>query len=92
MLYEVITLCAMGLLDKKDGQYQTRPDLLAFLGADSSQSVLPMVKHAATIWTNWSNLTRIVTETGIANTKPARFQGEDQKAFIQAMHVVGRLP
>lgn len=84
-------LCAMGLLDKKDGQYQTRPDLLAFLGADSSQSVLPMVKHAATIWTNWLNLTRIVTETGIANTKPARFQGEDQKAFIQAMHVVGRL-
>lgn len=84
-------LCAMGLLDKKDGQYRTEPDLLAFLSADSSQSVLPMVQHAATIWTNWSNLTRIVTETGSANRTPARFQGEDQKAFIQAMHVVGRL-
>ncbi len=83
-------LTAMGLLIKQYGQYLTKPDLLPFLDAKSSQSVLPMVKHAATIWTNWSNLTRIVAETGRADKIPARFDGEDQKAFIGAMHVVGR--
>lgn len=84
-------LCALKLLVKKNGLYRTKPDLLAFLSSNSPQSVLPMVRHAATIWANWSNLTSIVTETGQADKLPARFQGEDQKAFIEAMHVIGRL-
>lgn len=84
-------LAAMGVLIKKDGQYQTDPGLLPFLSSPSPQSVLPMIKHAATIWKNWSNLTHIVTETGGAERTPGRFEGnEDQKAFIGAMHVVGR--
>ncbi len=83
-------LSAMGLLVKKDGKYLTEPDLLPWLNSHTPQSVLPMVKHAATIWTNWSNLTRIVVETGAADKTPARFDGDDQKAFIGAMHVVGR--
>jgi SAM-dependent methyltransferase len=83
-------LTAMGLLIKRDGRYLTDPGLLPLLNSNSSQSVLPMVKHAATIWENWSNLTRIVTEKGIADRIPARFDGEDQTAFIGAMHVVGR--
>lgn len=83
-------LAAMGLLIKKDGQYRTESDLLPLLTSNSPQSVLPMVKHAATIWKNWSNLTHIVTEAGRADRIPARFDGDDQKAFIGAMHVVGR--
>ncbi|WDP91386.1 MAG: methyltransferase domain-containing protein [Desulfobacter sp.] len=83
-------LAAMGLLIKADGQYHTDPGLLPLLTSGSPRSVLPMVKHAATIWKNWSNLTRIVAETGRADKIPARFEGEDQKAFIGAMHVVGR--
>ncbi len=84
-------LAAMGLLIKKDRHYRTDPELLPFLSAHSPQSVLPMVKHSATIWTKWSNLTRIVSETGGAQGTPGRFEGrEDQKAFIGAMHVIGR--
>jgi ubiquinone/menaquinone biosynthesis C-methylase UbiE len=84
-------LAAMGMLIKEDRHYRTDPGLLPFLSSRSPQSVLPMVKHAATIWTNWSNLTRIVTETGGAQRTPGRFEDRtDQKAFIGAMHVVGR--
>ena len=57
-------LTAMGLLIKKDGLYRTDSGLLPFLRSDSSRTVLPMIRHAATIWQSWSNLTRIVTETG----------------------------
>lgn len=83
-------LAAMGLLIKKEEQYRTDPDILPLLDAASPRSVLPMIKHAATIWMKWSNLTRIVSETGGVDNTPARFDGEDQKAFIEAMHVVGR--
>jgi hypothetical protein len=84
-------LTAMGFLIKKDGHYRTDSDLLPFLRSDSPQTVLPMIRHAATIWQNWSNLTRIVTETGRVKSTAGSFEDpEDQKAFIGAMHVVGR--
>jgi hypothetical protein len=84
-------LTAMGLLIKKDGHYRTVPALLPFLRSDSPQTVLPMIRHAATIWKNWSNLTRIVTETGGVEGTAGSFENSaDQKAFIGAMHVVGR--
>ena len=84
-------LTAMGLVIKKDGLYRTDPSLLPFLRSDSPQTVLPMIRHAATIWKNWSNLTRIVTETGGVESSSSGFENpEDQKAFIGAMHVVAR--
>jgi ubiquinone/menaquinone biosynthesis C-methylase UbiE len=84
-------LAAMGLLIKTGSLYQTDPSLLPYLRPDSQQSVLPMIRHAATIWKNWSDLTRIVTETGGVEKAPARFEDPvDMKAFIGAMHVVAR--
>jgi SAM-dependent methyltransferase len=84
-------LTAMGLVIKKDGLYRTDPSLLPFLRSDSPQTVLPMIRHAATIWKNWSNLTRIVTETGGVESSSSGFENpEDQKAFVGAMHVVAR--
>ena len=84
-------LSAMGLLIKKDRLYRTDPGLLSFLRSDSPQTILPMIRHAATIWKNWSNLTRIVTETGGVERTGGSFENpEDQKAFIGAMHVVAR--
>jgi hypothetical protein len=84
-------LAAMGLLVKTDGLYRTDPRLLPFLRSDSRQTILPMIRHAATIWKNWSNLTRIVTETGGVERTGGTFENpKDQKAFIGAMHVVGR--
>jgi len=84
-------LTAMGLLVKQDGRYRTAATLLPFLRSDSARSVLPMLRHAATIWKNWSNLSRIVVETGGVQGIPASFKDpEDEKAFIGAMHVVAR--
>ncbi|MEJ2038797.1 MAG: methyltransferase [Desulfosarcinaceae bacterium] len=84
-------LTAMELLVKTDSRYRTDSDLLPYLSPDSPQSVLPMVRHAATIWKNWSNLTRIVAETGGIEGRPASFDDpEDRKAFIGAMHVIAR--
>ena len=85
-------LTAMGLVMKKDGLYRTEPDLLPFLRSNSPQTVLPMIRHAATIWKNWSNLTRIVTETGgVEKSSPGFEDPVDRKAFIGAMHVVARM-
>jgi predicted O-methyltransferase YrrM len=51
-----------------------------------------MIRHAATIWKNWSNLTRIVTETGGTEKSSPGFEDPvDRKAFIGAMHVVARM-
>lgn len=84
-------LAAMGLLTKQNGHYATRPEVLPFLASDSPRTVLPMIRHAATIWNTWSNLTRIVTETGGVKKTPGSFENpEDQKAFIGAMHVAGQ--
>ncbi len=84
-------LTAMGLLIKSGSRYQTDPDLLPYLHPDAPQTALPMIRHAATIWKSWSNLTQIVAETGGVQGPPASFEDpEDRKAFIGAMHVVGR--
>jgi predicted O-methyltransferase YrrM len=84
-------LTAMGLLIKKNGHYRTDSGLLPFLRSDSPRSVVLMMRHAATIWKNWSNLTRIVAETGgVERTGGSFGKPEDQKAFIGAMHVVAR--
>ena len=83
-------LTAMGLLVKTDGVYQTEPSMAPYLASNTPATVLPMVRHAATIWNNWSNLTTIVKETGGADRIPAAFEDMvDLKAFIGAMHVVG---
>jgi predicted O-methyltransferase YrrM len=84
-------LAAMGLLVKNADQYQTEPAAAPYLTMPSPDSVLPMVRHAATIWNNWSNLTTIVKDTGGADRIPAAFKNmDDLKAFIGAMHVVGQ--
>jgi len=85
-------LTAIGMLNKEDGLYRTDAGLLPFLRSDSPETVLPMIRHAATIWKNWSNLTQIVAETGDVESTAGIFENpEDQKAFIGAMHVVGKL-
>lgn len=84
-------LTAMGLLIKKNGCYTTDSELLPFLSSDSPRTVLPMIRHAATIWDNWSKLTHIVAESGGVGKTPGVFDNpEDQKAFIGAMHVAGQ--
>ncbi len=83
-------LTAMGLLEKADGRYLCPAETAAVLSAGAPGSVLPMVLHAASVWQRWSELSEVVRR-GKKHTPPAGlFENEELKAFIFAMHVVGR--
>ena len=84
-------LAAMDFLVKEEGKYQTKPELLPWLDPKSPDSVMPMVMHAARLWKNWSDLTGIVEKTGGPEKPSSSLRSpEDLRAFIGAMHVVGR--
>jgi hypothetical protein len=80
----------MGLLIKQDDRYACPEEIARFLSADSPATVLPMAKHAASLWGRWSELTNIVRE-GAAERPPAVFEDKQElAAFIGAMHVIGK--
>jgi SAM-dependent methyltransferase len=81
---------ALGLLTKKDETYYCEPSVAQFLAEDSPVTILPMVRHMASLWSRWSRL------TGIAEGIPAAKKQfdfsrnpEELKAFIGAMHSIG---
>lgn len=83
-------LAALGLLEKRDGRYSPGADALP-LSSKHPQSVLPMMRHTASLWNRWSELTAIV-RTGKGGERPAGAFDDpvELEAFIGAMHVVGR--
>jgi SAM-dependent methyltransferase/predicted transcriptional regulator len=83
-------LVTFGHLTKKDGIYSLT-DRGRLFSAKHPRTVLPMVLHMNHVWNNWHHLTTTVKE-GINNQRePATDSGpESLKAFIGAMHVVGR--
>jgi hypothetical protein len=82
-------LSALGLLSKDGELYSCPADIAELVGANSPKSVLPMVKHAATLWPRWSELTQIV-QKGMAERPGGVFEDPAElEAFIGAMHVVG---
>ena len=83
-------LTAMGLLSKVDGRYVCPKETPKVLSADSPETVLPMLRHAAGLWSRWSQLTEIVRE-GTVKRPPEVFQEPlELEAFIGAMHVIGK--
>ena len=83
-------LVTLQLLVKERGRYQTtkRGD---FLSSGHPETELPMVLHLSTLWETWSGLTETVKTGANPKRKPIAERGEDSlKAFISAMHVVGR--
>jgi len=82
-------LVAMGSLVKQDQTYHCEESTARFLAEDSPDSVLPMIRHMASLWHRWSRLTDIVQ--GVEGSKE-EFQfsrnHEELLAFIGAMHVV----
>lgn len=83
-------LVTLQLLVKERGGYQTtkRGD---FLSSGHPETELPMVLHLSTLWETWSGLTETVKTGANPKRKPIAERGEDSlKAFISAMHVVGR--
>jgi len=79
-----------GLLKKENNRYQLTPTGM-FLSSDHPESCLPMVLHLNELWNTWSYLTDTVAEG--KNPKKASSSQKTEKAwkaFIDAMHVVGR--
>ena len=87
MTYLLDALAAMELLEKKDDLYKTPSNLEPFLKANSPDSVLPMILHAAGLWQSWSRLTSLVKGDETAPVRKRDAAG--LKAFIGAMHAVG---
>jgi SAM-dependent methyltransferase len=83
-------LVTLNLVDKRDGVYQlTEGGTLYSLR--HAETILPMVLHMNRLWDTWSNLTEVVKTGGHAERESGIQMGEeDWKAFIGAMHVVGR--
>ena len=83
-------LTALELLTKEGGIYRCVPPVSHLLSDDAPGSVLPMVRHGASLWRRWSHLTDVVRGTDIPNrpAPPSSRRFDEIKAFIGAMHVV----
>lgn len=84
-------LTAIELLDKKDGIYRLRGNLIDALGDEPEKAVLPMIAHLNTLWKKWSDLSDIVRKG--RNTDAPSTISKDKDAmrpFIGAMHVIGK--
>ena len=84
------TLVTCGLIKKHDIHYRLTNQGVP-LAARHPDTILPFILHLNSLWDSWSHLTEIVKNG--PRLKPKPFLGkakEDQRAFIGAMHVVGR--
>ncbi len=83
-------LVTFGLLDKK-GEVYSLTEEGATYSSKHSESALPMLLHMSRLWVGWSDLTEIVEKgAGSERKPPAPMDIADRRAFIGAMHVVGR--
>jgi SAM-dependent methyltransferase len=83
-------LTAYGLLRKADGRYNLTLESAPF-SSMHPETVLPMLLHMNGLWDKWSRLTGILRkEAGAPQDPGLEMEEKDRKAFIGAMHVVGR--
>jgi hypothetical protein len=79
-------LTALGLLDKRDGNYSLAPGVEACLTADGPQSVLAMAQHQANCLRRWAQLAQVIHSGGPAERSPSvRGEQGDLESFIGAM-------
>jgi predicted O-methyltransferase YrrM len=84
-------LVALKLLVKEDGQFRTRPGFEQALSSSAPESALPMMLHMAQLWNSWGQLTEIVLKGKQSASIEVLERGLDGiKAFIGAMHAIGR--
>ena len=81
-------LAAMGFLEKHAERYQCLPPVSNFLSPDRSDSILPMVLHAAHLWRRWTHLTDAVSGQETRSTAPPAQDEKGLRAFIGAMHAI----
>jgi len=85
------SLVALGLLVKKDGAFRIRSGFEKALSRSAPETVLPMILHMGQLWNRWGKLTEIVLGGKEAQSNEALGRDmEGVKAFIGAMHTIGR--
>lgn len=83
-------LAGFGLLEKEEGTYSLS-DEGAFFSSRHPASSHPMLMHMNSLWDSWSSLTQVVREgAGFVRQASKPMDPETRRAFIGAMHVIGR--
>lgn len=84
-------LVALEFLDKQGEEYSVPEDVAGLLAEQSTDNVLPMLRHLANCLHRWAELPK-VTQTGkCAETAPSvRGAAADQEDFIGAMNTISR--
>lgn len=82
-------LVTFGLLSKENSTYLLTAEGAPFSSRNPS-SELPMLLHMSRLWLSWSNLSDVVRNgPGRANSA-GPMDPDSRRAFIGAMHVIGR--
>jgi hypothetical protein len=83
---------ALGLLEKKGGDYSVPAEIRTMLSEGAPRTVLPMIRHQMNILRCWSQLAW-VAKSGKPVLRQASIRGEaaDRAAFIAAMHSVSQM-
>jgi hypothetical protein len=84
-------LTALEMLDKKDGAFRVKPGLRKVLSSSAPGTIVPPILHLAQLWEIWGRLTEIV-QKGRKDGPFDRIERDEEgvKAFIGAMHAIGR--
>jgi len=86
-------LAALGLLEKADGTFRVPREVGPIVSGSSESGVLPMLQHLAFVAHGWDRLVEVV-RTGRSNARSGWDRAQENqaayRAFIQAMHVIGR--
>lgn len=83
-------LVTFGLLQKNGGVYSLTHEGAPY-SSKHSASELPMLLHMSRLWGSWSDLTEVVKNGPGSERKPPKQMNMDgRRAFIGAMHVIGR--
>jgi 2-polyprenyl-3-methyl-5-hydroxy-6-metoxy-1,4-benzoquinol methylase len=79
-------LCALGLLEKRDGRFHNTADTLRYL-VDSSPEYAAGLGHTISLWDTWSGLTGSVRSGSPAVRRAINDRGDNWlEPFIAAMH------
>ncbi len=83
-------LVTFGLLRKEAGAYSLTGEGASY-SSKHTASELPMLLHMSRLWDSWSDLTEVVKAgAGVERKPPKPIDIDSRRAFIGAMHVVGR--
>ena len=84
-------LVALEMLVKKNDAFRVRPGLEGPLSSSTPETIIPLILHMAQLWDTWGNLTEIA-RNGKQDASSGAVDRDEEgiKAFIGAMHTIGR--